>query len=95
MRSDIRGLSLALGLIGTLGLAACGPSSPPANNTSASVGASAGDVSVSVPTDGAKDAMKAAGAATDASVSLPPQSADAEMNAMAASVNGGQEKKKK
>lgn len=40
----------------------------------APVEASAGDVSVSVPTEGAADAMKAAGAATDATVTLPSDS---------------------
>jgi len=54
-------------------LAACSKktevASPPAP-----VEASAGDVSVSVPTEGAADAMKAAGAATDATVTLPSDS---------------------
>lgn len=58
----------------TVTLAACSKKAdivaPPAP-----VEASAGDVSVSVPTEGAVDAMKAASAATDATVTLPSDSA--------------------
>ncbi len=48
----------------------------------APVQAGAGDVSVSVPTEGAQDAMKAAGAATDATVTLQ---ADPSADTMSAS----------